>query len=169
MAEATRFPHPGAMPAAAQRRRLAAALAAGLATAMAGCALMPGQEPPRVNVVGLERLEAEGFELRFVLKLRIQNLNARALPYDGLWIELDVNGRQLASGVSDAKGEVPRYGEAVISLPVSVHAVAAVRQLLGLSDGTPRGELPYAVRGRLGGAMMGGVRFNSEGVLRLPQ
>lgn len=158
------------------RRQTAARLGAlvlALGTgALAGCALMPGHEPPRVSVVGIERVAGEGMELRFALRLRVQNPSAQPIEYDGIWLELDVNGRPLASGVSAERGTVPRYGEVLVNLPVSVSATAAVRQMLGLTDGLPRGELPYAVRGRLSGGPLGGllgtVRFSSEGVIKLP-
>jgi Late embryogenesis abundant protein len=99
----------------------------------------------------------------------VQNPGDRPLEFDGVALDLDVNGRPLASGVSSAKGSVARFGETVVSVPVSVNAVSAVRQMLGLSDGSLRGELPYAIRGRLGGGVMGGTRFTSEGTLKLPQ
>jgi LEA14-like dessication related protein len=148
------------------RRRLL--WAAALPLLAAGCAGLPGSEPLNVNVVGLDKLQGEGFELRFAVRLRVQNPNSIAIDYDGISLNLDVNGRALASGVSPERGSVPRYGEAVISVPVSVSAVAAVRQMLGLADGTARGELPYKLRGRLGGPF-GGAGFSTEGTLKLPQ
>jgi LEA14-like dessication related protein len=134
---------------------------------LGGCAGFIGTEPPRVHVIGVERLSTEGFEVRFTLRLRVQNPNPQRFRYDGLAIDLDVNGRPLASGVTAASGEIPGFGEGIVTLPVTVNAVAAVRQMLGLLDGTPRGELPYVLRGRLGGPL-GGQRFTSEGMLRLP-
>lgn len=153
------------------RRRLLAALA--LPILAAGCAGLPGLEPLKVHVVGLDGLPGEGFELRFALKLRVQNPNAIALDYDGVALDLDVNGRNLASGVSSEHGTIPRFGETVITVPVSVSAVAAVRQMFGLIDGrtrsSVRGELPYALRGRLGSGLLGSLPFAAEGMLRLPQ
>ncbi len=140
--------------------------AAALSTACAG---LGSGEPPKVNIVGLERLTGEGFELRFNVKLRVQNPGQSALEYDGLALDLEVNGRPLATGVTAAKGTIDRFSEAVVTIPVSVNAVSAVRQMLGLSDGSLRGELPYSIRGRLGGGVMGGTRFAAEGTLRLPQ
>jgi LEA14-like dessication related protein len=147
--------------------RMRAAGVLGLGLAASGCALLTEHTPPRVTIVGLEKLEAEGFELRFNVKLRVQNPNATDLVFDGLAVDLDVNGRPLATGVSSAKGTIARFGETVLSIPVTVNAVAAVRQMLGLADGTSRGELPYAIRGRLGGGVLGGTHFSAEGVLRL--
>ena len=143
-------------------------LVAIVALLLSGCASWVAQ-PPQVQVVSLERLAAEGFELRFTLKLRVQNPNSAAIQWEGLALDLDVNGRPLATGVSAASGQVAGFGEAIISLPVSVNAVVAVRQMLGLLDGSPRGELPYVIRGRLGGGALGATAFTSEGVLKLPK
>jgi len=147
-------------------RRLALAAAA---LVLAGCAYLPGRQPPRVNVVGVESLKGEGLEIRFAMKLRVQNPNDVPIEFDGITIDLDVNGRPLASGVSNATGSVPRFGETVVVVPVTVSATAAVQQMLGLLDGPPRGELPYEMRGRLAGGPFGGTAFAAEGVLRLPK
>ena len=67
-------------------------------------------------------------------------------------------------------GTVPRYGQTVITVPVSVHAVGVIRQLLGLAaDPATLAELPYSARGRLGGGWHLGTRFVAEGVLKLPK
>jgi hypothetical protein len=137
---------------------------------LAGCAGLPGSEAPRVTIVGLERLTGEGFEIRFSVKLRIQNSNATDLVYDGVVLDLDVNGRPLASGVSDAKGTIPRYGNELISVPVSVSAIGVIRQLMGVAaEPASMAELPYVARGRLGGGWHSGMRFSAEGVLKLLQ
>jgi LEA14-like dessication related protein len=155
-----------ALPAA--RRHLCLTALFGPMVLLGGCAGILTGEPPRINVVGIERLAGEGFELRFTLKLRVQNPNSHALNWEGLSVDLDVNGRPLATGVSGASGSVAGFGETLVSLPVSVNAVAAVRQMLGLIDGTARGELPYTLRGQLGGSALGPVRFSSQGTLKLP-
>lgn len=153
----------------AARRRALVAAASATALGLAGCAALPGSEPPRVHVVGIERLEGEGLELRLALKLRVQNPNALPLDYDGIALDLEVNGLPLASGVSNAVGSVPRFGEAIVTVPVSVSLTAAVRQVLGMLDGQPRGALPYVLRGRLAGGVFGSAAFSSQGTLRLPQ
>ena len=39
---------------------------------------------------------------------------------------------------------------------------------LGVLDGKPSANVPYTVRGRLAGGMLGGVRFSDTGKLSLP-
>lgn len=136
--------------------------------ALGGCAGFASRDPVRVNLVGVEPLQGEGFELRFAVKLRVQNPNDSAIDYDGVALELDVNDRPFATGVSDRKGSVPRFGEAVISVPVTVSVMAALRQALGLTEGASLENLPFVLRGKLAGGPFGTLRFSEEGRLSLP-
>jgi LEA14-like dessication related protein len=145
---------------------LAAAL---LVLALAGCAGMRYREPVRVNVVDLQPLPGQGLEIRFNVKLRVQNPNETPIDYDGLALELEVNGKPFATGVSDRKGSVPRFGDALIDIPVSVPAVSAVRQVLGLVTDAAPDSLPYVLHGRLGGGPLGAITFTETGTLRLPE
>jgi len=110
-------------------------------------------DPLRVQVVGIEPLEGQGMEVRF--------------DYDGVAIDLQVRGSAFASGVSDARGTIPRYGETVLTVPVTVSAFAIVRQALGFASGD-RSKIDYDLRGKIGGSTFGSVRFESKGVLELP-
>jgi LEA14-like dessication related protein len=138
-----------------------------LAALLSACAGLPFGQPLNVNVVGLEPLAGQGMEGRFLVKLRVQNPNEQALDYDGVSIELDVRGSRLASGVSDARGSVPRFGESVLEVPVSVPVSAMVRQALGFATGD-RSRVDYRLRGRLASTGFGGVSFSSSGELTLP-
>ncbi|WP_407655515.1 LEA type 2 family protein [Burkholderia alba] len=133
-----------------------------------GCAALTTRDAPRVSVVGLEPLVGQGLEMRFTVKLRLQNPNDAAIDYDGIALDLELNGKAFASGVSDARGSVPRFGEAVIAVPVTVSAFAAARQAFNLADVASAGKLPYVLRGKLAGGLFGSVRFNDEGTLSLP-
>ena len=139
-----------------------------VAVLLAGCASLIQREPVRINVVGLEPLPGAGMEMRFAVKLRVQNPNEAAIDFDGLALELDLNGKPFATGVSDRKGSVPRFGEALVEIPVSVSAIAVVRQALGVIEGDGKAEVPYALRGRLAGGLLGGMRFSDSGTLKLP-
>ena len=138
---------------------------------LTGCASLAQREPVRINVVGLEPIPGEGMEMRFKVKLRVQNPNETAIDFDGLALDLDLNGRPFASGVSDHSGSVARFGEALIEIPVSVSAIAVVRQALGVIEGADdaKAEVPYALRGRLAGGLLGGMRFSDSGTLKLPE
>lgn len=119
-------------------------------------------EPPKVTVAGIEPLRGEGLELRLAVRLRVQNPNDVALDYDGIALEVDVQGREFASGVSDAKGSVPRFGESVITVPVSVSSRALAERALAIVQGQ-QARLDYLLRGRVGGGPFGPVRFTADG------
>ncbi len=137
---------------------------------LSGCETIGMRDPLRVNVVGVEPSQGEGLELRFIVKLRVQNPNDGAIEYNGLAADLELNGMNLASGVSDQAGTVPRYGEVVLDLPVTISAFAAARQALHLwQEADSVQEVPYVVRGKLAGGMFGTVRFTHSGVLKLPK
>jgi len=142
-------------------------LAAAWIALASGCASMPGRDPIQVNVVGVEPLPSQGAELRMAVKLRLQNPNDTALDYDGISLNLDVAGKPFASGVSPVRGAVPRYGETVLSVPVSVSALAMIRQALGLASGESA-SVDYRLSGKVGGSTLGPVRFESRGQLELP-
>lgn len=140
-----------------------------LALGLGSCASLVQREPVRINVVGLEALPGEGMEMRFKVKLRVQNPNETPIDFDGLALELELNGKPFATGVSDRTGSVARFGEALVEIPVSVSAIAVVRQALGVIDGDTTAEVPYTLRGRLAGGLLGGTRFSDSGMLKLPE
>src|SRR5690349_22947103 len=98
---------------------------------VAGCSTLPNRDPLSIDVAGIEPLPGEGLELRLAVRVRIQNPNDTAIDYSGAALNLQLNGHKLASGVSDAMGTVPRYGEAVLEIPVTVSALNMARQVLG--------------------------------------
>jgi LEA14-like dessication related protein len=144
-----------------------AALLVVAAFALAGCAAMGLREPLRVNLAGLDPLPGESLEARFMARIRVQNPNDISIAYAGLSVEIDLNGRSFASGVSDSGGEIPRFGESVIELPVTVPASAIVRQILGFIAGD-RGKVTYRVRGFLNTGTFGRAPFDTSGEVELP-
>ncbi|MFM0738538.1 LEA type 2 family protein [Paraburkholderia xenovorans] len=147
--------------------RLAAILAIVTLT-FSGCAGLFGGDPLRVNVAGIEPLAGQGLEMRFNIKLRVQNPNDSAMSFDGVSLDLELNGKPFASGVSDQSGSVPRFGETVVNVPLTVPAFAAVRQAFAFADAAQSGQIPYILRGKLAGGLTGTSRFVSQGTLSLP-
>ncbi|MGG2019907.1 LEA type 2 family protein [Pseudomonas sp. S8] len=140
-----------------------------LLLSLSACALFPNRDPVNINVVGLEPLPSQDLEVRFAIKLRVQNPNETAIDYNGIALDLEVNGRPLASGVSDQTGSIPRFSETVVSVPVSVSAFSVLRQTLGLSQTQTLDNLPYVLRGKLAGGVFGTLRFVDSGKLSLPK
>ena len=105
-------------------------------------------------------------EARFLARIRVQNPNDAPIAYDGVSVDVELNGRSFASGVSDAKGEVARFGESLVELPVTMPGSAIVRQVLGFIMGD-RGKVTYRVRGSLHTGTFGRVPFDSTGEIDL--
>ena len=135
----------------------------------AGCVTLPNSDPLTVDVAGVEPLPGEGLELRLNVRVRIQNPNDAPVEYNGAALSLDLNGRSLASGVSDTVGTVPRYGEAVLTIPVTISAFNMARQVLGFASVREQNEVRYRVRGKLEGGLFGTRRFSAEGTFQLPR
>ncbi|MGG7671598.1 LEA type 2 family protein [Pseudomonas sp. WC2] len=150
-------------------RRVQTVILSLLLLSLSACALFPNRDPVTINVVGLEPLPSQELEVRFAIKLRVQNPNETAIDYNGIALDLDVNGHSLASGVSDQSGSIPRFSETIVSVPVSVSAFSVLRQTLGLSQTQTLDNLPYVLRGKLAGGLFGTMRFVDSGTLSLPK
>lgn len=141
-----------------------------LMAVVAGCASLPSRDPLQVTVAGIEPLQGEGMELRLLVKLRVQNPNDAPVEYNGASLNLEVMGRSFATGVSDQAGTVPRFGEALVAVPVTVSMMRMARQVLGMLDGKPVDKITYAMNGKLNGAnLFGTQRFTASGEFELPK
>lgn len=155
------------------RLRLLMQVTALLATValLSGCASLTNLSAPRVSLAGIESLPGEGLELRLMLKLRVQNPGDADLRYDGVWAEVELRGQPLASGGAPVTGVVPRFGEAVLMVPVTASGLSIARQVISLlrnsREGNGVGVVAYALRGRLGGTGLGGGSFESSGEIDL--
>lgn len=147
---------------------LRAALTSFFIISLAACSSLTPRDPVKIDLVGIEPLPGEGLEMRFSVKLRVQNPNDSAIDYNGIALDLDVNNQPLASGVSDQSGQVPRFGEAVISVPVTISAFSAMRQAMGASGYKPGQGLPYELSGKFAGGLFGTSRFSDSGTLNWP-
>ncbi len=130
------------------------------------CATLQNSDPLVVDVAGIETLPSEGAELRLLVSIRIQNPNDSPVEFNGAAIDLDVNGRRLASGVSDEVGTIPRYGEALLAMPVTISAFNVARQIFGVMNQPNVDEVSYRLRGKLEAGLLGTRRFTYEGAFQ---
>jgi LEA14-like dessication related protein len=114
-------------------------------------------------MVGVEPLQGEGLELRMLVKLRIQNPNDLPLDFNGVSVQMDVQGKSFATGVSDAGGSVPRYGETIVNVPVSISMFRIAREAIGVMTNEYQGKLGFEMSGKLSGPAFNSVRFKSKG------
>ena len=137
--------------------------------ALSACATMPGTDPVQVNVVDIESMEGEGMEFRMLVKLRIQNPNDSPIEYDGVYLKVDVLDRTLATGVSDQRGAVPRFGETILAVPMTVSALrVALGALEVIGGGRSIEKVNYRLEGKLDGVGWGSKKFQHTGQLAIP-
>jgi LEA14-like dessication related protein len=122
--------------------------------------------PPEVNVVDIRPLEGTAFEQRMQVDLRVRNPNDFALDIDGVRFDLELNGESFARGLGDERVEVPRLGEARISVVSTTTMMDWVRQFAVLA-GPGRKDMDYRISGRLflRGASTPHVDFETSGDL----
>jgi LEA14-like dessication related protein len=154
-------------PAAGPSRRAVVSLLSALPMGLlVGCAALPGREPLKVTLAGVEPLPGEGLELRLAMKLRLLNPNDSPIEYEGAFVDLAIRGSNFASGAIGDRGVVPRFGETILSIPVTVSAMSMLRQVLGFASGDVT-KVDYKLRGKLSGGLLGTATFVDEGQVDL--
>lgn len=138
-----------------------------LAVVPGGCTTTSDVVPPRVNLVNIVPAASSGvFEQRFLVDLRISNLNDFDIPLNGLSFEMEVNGDYFATGLSNRKVLVRRLDSAVISVETTANSFDLFRQIL---NAVRAGAVNYSIKGT---AIVGSLRtqtvpFRQEGRLNL--
>ncbi len=133
-----------------------------------GCATLHGRDPLNVTLAGIEPLESQGLEFRMLVKLRVQNPNDAPVDYNGVALEMNAGGKTFATGVSDAGGSVPRFGEAVISVPVSISAFRIVGHAFDMIRSDSTGPITYEMKGKLNAPGFNTTHFRTQGEFELP-
>jgi LEA14-like dessication related protein len=127
---------------------------------LAGCATTS----PEIDVflLRLAPVEATLLEQRIRLDVRVQNASEAELSVTGVALQLDINDRRLAKGVSNESFTVPRLGETKTSIEASVTLFDVARLLLDLPG---RETFTYEVKGKVyvGGGVRRSIRFAREG------
>jgi LEA14-like dessication related protein len=136
---------------------------------LAGCASlgMP-KDSVRVTVSDIQIIEATLLEQLYRVTLRIQNRSERPLSVAGGSFDLELNGSDFASGVSDQSIEIPPFSDAQIDVRMVSTVFGIVRLVQGFQDRS--GEtLSYSISGTLATDGLLGVGFEESGEIALPQ
>jgi LEA14-like dessication related protein len=136
---------------------------------LAGCAGLVGhRDPVRVTVNAIEILESTMFEQLYRITLRVQNRTEQEITIRGGSFDLEINGRDFGSGVSDSVLRVPPYSDA----KVDVRMVSTLFGMLRLFQGMASADdaaLHYEISGRfVADGILGGVAFRESGEIALP-
>ena len=133
----------------------------------AGCASQFKFEAPKLSVVSMKVQSADIFSQRLQVRLRVVNPNDRELPIKGISYRIEVEGDQLAEGLTDAPFVVPAMGEAEFDMQVTANLAGTLAKYL------MRGSTPEALNYRLVGkvALSSGflrsVPFDERGSVKL--
>ena len=111
---------------------------------VSGCATVDDVVPPKVTLVNIVPLSSSVFEQRFIVDMRVSNLNDFDIPLNGMSFEMDVNGSYFATGLSNRRVRVPRLGTAVVSLETTANSFDLFRQIL---NAVRVGTVEYSIRG----------------------
>lgn len=114
---------------------------------LAACSsILQKPEPPQVALAGITLTEANLFEQRFLLKLRVSNPNGFDLPIKGLRYQLDLADREFMRGQSATAVTIPRFGNAHVEVEAHTNLLELMRQIRSLSESD---RLRYRLRGEL--------------------
>ena len=137
---------------------------------LAGCSLfVPKFETPQLSVVNVEMQKADLWEQRMKVRLRVLNPNDRPIPVKGLTCALEVDGQELAHGVSGASFNVPALGEAEFDMNMTANMAGTILKLLGKRGDTLGDEIDYRVTGKLSlsEGLLRSIPFEDRGKFKL--
>jgi len=136
-----------------------------LALGLSSCSLfVPKFQKPTLSIVGVQLLKSDLWHQELKVRLRVQNPNDRALPVKGIVYELDVEGQELAHGVSGDSFVVPALGEAEFDMSVSANMASLLFKLLNRSTT----QVEYRIYGKisLSAGLLRSIRFDDHGTFR---
>ncbi len=113
-----------------------------------GCAGLFGGDPLRVNVAGIEPVDGQGLEMRFNVKLRVQNPNDSTVSFTGVSLDLELNGEPFASGVSDQSGHRAALRRNRRHRAADRAGFRRGSPGLRLRGAAQSGQIPYILRGK---------------------
>ncbi len=145
------------------RRLLIALLVLGLS----GCSLFaPKFERPTLSVVRVQLLKSDLWHQELRVRMRVQNPNDRALPVKSILYQLDVEGQELAHGMSGDRFVVPALGEAEFDMSVSANVANMLFKLLNRNNS----QLEYRVYGKisLSAGLLRSIHFDDRGTFKWP-
>ena len=136
-----------------------------------GCAA-PGKrlEAPRVSLTQVKVEHATVFETVMAVTLRLFNTNEKSLTLKGADVSLEVNGRNVAHGISQVEVTLPPYDTTLIPMTLYSSMFDLFQGILRTKDREP---LKYRIHGNVrieGGFLLpSSLPFSQEGELSLDQ
>ncbi len=138
---------------------------------ISGCAGKQSQlENPKLSLVGFEMVDVQLFEQRYALTLRLINPNDIALPITGIYYEVELEGKEFATGVNASPVDIPAYGETRVTVEMSTSLLQSIRHLASIAEKN-RDSLNYHIKGHLNVnlPLLGKIPFSETGQIKLVQ
>ena len=133
-----------------------------LVVGLSGCSLfVPKFERPTLSVVGIQLMKSDFFHQELRVRMRVQNPNDRSLPVEGIIYQLEVEGQELAHGMSGESFVVPALGEAEFDMSVSANMANMLFKLLNRNTS----QVQYRIYGKisLSAGLLRSIRFDDHG------
>jgi LEA14-like dessication related protein len=134
---------------------------------LAGCAVLPKYEAPKLSVVSLKMQGGDIFSQRLQVRMRVFNPNARELPVTGITYRIEVNDAELGQGATSAPFTVPSMGEVEFDMQITANLAGAVARLLTRRNSSE--ELAYRLVGdvNLASGFLRRIPFDERGHVKL--
>jgi len=136
-----------------------------LVVGLSGCSLfVPKFERPTLSVVGIQLMKSDFFHQELRVRMRVQNPNDRSLPVEGIIYQLEVEGQELAHGMSGESFVVPALGEAEFDMSVSANMANMLFKLLNRNTS----QVQYRIYGKisLSAGLLRSIRFDDHGTFK---
>ncbi len=139
-----------------------------LLLSLGACVTPQSVEAPQVALESVRLLEAKGLVQRVRIDLLVSNPNDFDIPLTGLDFSMTVNGADFAKGLSEETVTVPRSGNAVVPVDVTINMLTVFNQIQAVQT---RGALDYRLTGTayLDHLLLPSVDFDRTGSLSLQQ
>jgi LEA14-like dessication related protein len=137
--------------------------------ALGACSLLrPHLVRPNITVIAVEMRKGNFLQQDFAVKLHVENPNDRALPVQGLHVQLTVEGEEIASGSSDRAFTVPAQGVTDFDMTVTANLALAVLKL-GNKLNSHADGIEYELNGAANVQLpfMNNLPFHQSGILPL--
>ena len=135
----------------------------------AGCAsLSESHDAVRVTVSDIRVLESTLLEQLYEVTLRIQNRQDQEIVLRGGSFDLEINGKDFGSGVTDERVTVAPFSDAKVNVQMVSTLFGMLRVIRSLQDRSGE-SLEYAISGRFSvEGWFGGIRFHETGEVSVP-
>ncbi len=128
---------------------------------------MPQPDQFKVNISSMRMLESTLMEQRFQVSLRVMNRGREAVSIDGMSFDIELNGKDFASGVSNEKVSIPAFSEGIVSVNVTSTIFGIIRQLQGMQQNKPK-TFHYQISGSFyPSSSLLSIPFKEEGEIDL--